>query len=464
MRRYTPRPYQLDGTEFACDVPRCNIFAPPGMGKTCMMLDFLVRRGVPSTLIVAPPLVVRETWAKEAQTWADFAHLDIVPIGAGTDARAAVGIAPPHLACINPDLIPWLFDQLDGVFPWDGVIFDESPRLRGYRPKSAKGQGDESKKGRSTLRSFKLSLIAHTQVDFWINLTGTPNANSYLDLWGPQWFVDAGAALGRTYGAYEQRWFKRENIHNPQSAIVLQEYAESQIQARIKPTTFTVRAEDYFHLTAPVHHQINVEMPASAWAAYHQMRLQLQAEFELGLITAYNAGVKAGKLRQIASGAVYHQDGETYSVCHEVRLDALESLVTELNGEPLVVVYRFKHELIQLRKRFPYLVEVRERDSVKRWNERKIRLLALHAASAGHGISLQHGGHHICFISPYSDNELYSQVIERLGPVRQAQSGYKRPVYVHHIMAPRTIDEQTVMVRERRVDELQGFLKAMSVS
>lgn len=37
--------------------------------------------------------------------------------------------------------------------------------------------------------------------------------------------------------------------------------------------------------------------------------------------------------------------------------------------------------------------------------------------------------------------ELYQQLIERIGPQRQKQSGYDRPVTVHHIMARNTIDD-----------------------
>jgi SNF2 family DNA or RNA helicase len=37
--------------------------------------------------------------------------------------------------------------------------------------------------------------------------------------------------------------------------------------------------------------------------------------------------------------------------------------------------------------------------------------------------------------------EAYLQVNERLGPMRQLQAGYDRPVYVHHILMNNTLDE-----------------------
>jgi SNF2 family DNA or RNA helicase len=38
------------------------------------------------------------------------------------------------------------------------------------------------------------------------------------------------------------------------------------------------------------------------------------------------------------------------------------------------------------------------------------------------------------------------QIIERIGPMRQKQAGFDRPVFVHYIMAKNTVDD---MVYER---------------
>jgi len=42
--------------------------------------------------------------------------------------------------------------------------------------------------------------------------------------------------------------------------------------------------------------------------------------------------------------------------------------------------------------------------------------------------------------------EEHMQIIERIGPMRQKQAGYDRPVFVHYIMARQTVDS---MVLER---------------
>lgn len=437
--------------------PRCNIHAPPGMGKTCIALSAIKNLNLDKVLIIAPTLVVRETWAKEWMKWDEFRDIPVVPLIGTPKQREHFIKRPPSIAAINPELLPWLTGAFKGSFPYTTIIFDESTRLQGFRPTGHRPTGA---RGRGTLYPALLAQHAHSSVTRWVNLTGTPVANSYLALWGPQWFVDAGKSLGKTFTAYKERWFKPKNPYFLHSPWILQsEQHAKEIRSRIKPTTFTLDASDHFDLMQPIHHYRQVGMPRTAWGAYKEMQQDLIAQLAETVVTAASAGGCAMKLRQMVSGAVYDEHGNWKEV-HSERLDALGSLIEELNGEPLVVVVQFKHELDRIRRRFK-ATDVHEDKAVERWNKGEIPLLVLHAAAAGHGISLHHGGHHICFFSAYSNNELYSQVVERLGPVRQAQAGYRRAVHVHHFETEGSVDDETRAIREGRMDALEGFLKAM---
>ncbi|TNW23046.1 hypothetical protein EIP73_09340 [Xylella fastidiosa subsp. pauca] len=53
--------------------------------------------------------------------------------------------------------------------------------------------------------------------------------------------------------------------------------------------------------------------------------------------------------------------------------------------------------------------------------------------------------------------EHYQQIIERIGPTRQAQAGHDRPVFIHHIVAAGTVDE-LVMTRRESKREVQDLL------
>jgi SNF2 family DNA or RNA helicase len=73
-------------------------------------------------------------------------------------------------------------------------------------------------------------------------------------------------------------------------------------------------------------------------------------------------------------------------------------------------------------------------------------------------LNLQDGGHHIVFFTPTWDLELYAQVIERIGPVRQAQSGYTREVFVYHILARDTVDPVVKVRRENKGSLMDLFM------
>jgi SNF2 family DNA or RNA helicase len=66
--------------------------------------------------------------------------------------------------------------------------------------------------------------------------------------------------------------------------------------------------------------------------------------------------------------------------------------------------------------------------------------------SAGHGLNLADGGNILAFFGVNWSLEEHMQIIERIGPMRQKQAGYDRPVFVYPILARGTVDD---MVMER---------------
>ena len=58
-----------------------------------------------------------------------------------------------------------------------------------------------------------------------------------------------------------------------------------------------------------------------------------------GDVLALNAAALAGKLLQLANGAVY-DEFHNVRVLHDRKLDALEDLIEAANGKPVLVMYR----------------------------------------------------------------------------------------------------------------------------
>ena len=74
---------------------------------------------------------------------------------------------------------------------------------------------------------------------------------------------------------------------------------------------------------------------------------------------------------------------------------------------------------------------------------------------------MQDGGNIIAFFSHWWSLEEFQQVIERIGPVRQAQAGHERPVFVYYIVARDTLDEVVMERRTSKADVQDLLISAM---
>ena len=129
---------------------------------------------------------------------------------------------------------------------------------------------------------------------------------------------------------------------------------------------------------------------------------------------------------------------------------------------PVLVAYHFKSDLERLSRAFP---KARKLDAnpqtIRDWNAGKIPVLLAHPASAGHGLNLQDGGNILAFFGHNWNLEEYQQIIERIGPTRQAQAGHDRPVFIHHIVCADTVDELVMARRESKREVQDLLLEAM---
>jgi SNF2 family DNA or RNA helicase len=96
-------------------------------------------------------------------------------------------------------------------------------------------------------------------------------------------------------------------------------------------------------------------------------------------------------------------------------------------------------------------------ETVRAWNRGEVPVLIAHPASMGHGLNMQVGGHHVCWYSLTWDYELYDQANRRL-----YRRGQKETVFVHRLLARKTVDEaivRAVNAKGRGQDALLAALK-----
>lgn len=449
MGSLTLRPYQKLIANHIVAHPRCAIWAGMGMGKTSATLyalNVLLRLGeIKKALVIAPLRVAQSTWPDEVRKWEEFKDLRVSVLTGTRKKREEALRKEADIYCINYESLPWLIFELDGRWDFDVIVADESTKLKSYRSK----QGGQ--------RSGALATVAFRS-DYFIELTGTPASNGLLDLWGQFWFLDKGALLGESMTAYRSRYFYPIKVgpHPAANKWLPMKDAEPEILEKTKVYAMKLNPEDWFSIEEPIVVEIPVRLTDKQMDQYREFERTLWLDLENESINAANAAVLTNKCLQYASGAIYGEDGEVNHI-HDAKLDALSSIVEESGGMPILVAYQFKHEVERILKKFPQARKLdKNPKTIREWNEGKIPILLAHPASCGHGLSLQDGGNILVFYSTGWNLEEHEQIIERIGPTRQAQSGHPRSVFVYNLVVKDTLDEvvQARITTKREVLDL----------
>lgn len=430
---FKPHPYQEEAMAHLYKVRRSALWMPMGGGKTVTTLTALdnlsVVEDIFPALVLAPLRVARSTWPDEVKKWPHLAHLRVSVITGTPKQRERALAAEADIYCTNYDNLVWLRKELGDEWPFKTVVADEFTRLKSYRIR----QGGS--------RARALGQVAHTHVSRFIGLTGTPAPNGVKDLWGQIWFLDQGERLGRTFSAFEQRWFRKGYDGY---SLVPYDHTQKEVEDKLRDICLTVQG---LQVDEPITSPVYVDLPPMARKVYDEMEKELFTVLNDEGVEAANAAVRTQKCLQLANGALYIDDDGNWEAAHDAKLDALESIIEEANGAPVLVAYNFKHDLERLRGRFRQgRVLDADPDTIRQWNAGRISLLFAHPASAGHGLNLADGGNILAFYGVNWNLEEHMQIIERIGPMRQKQAGYDRPVFVYPILARDTVDD---LVMER---------------
>ena len=401
---------------------RAMILAPVGAGKTAITLtamqDMLANGVVKRFLVLAPKRVCTDVWPVEQPKWAPDIPL-AVAVGTPKQRRAAL-VSKAQIVVSNYDNIQWLAEQ---ALDFDGIVFDELTRL----------------KNPSGTRFKALMKVIDPMTVRW-GLTGSFTSNGLEDVFGQCKIVDQ-SLLGRSKGVFMQQYFVLINKDFGEWAPRVGSLAG--VMERIKPATYVLEAGDYKDKLPPLH-VVEVRCDLDDREPYEKMKKDFQALD----VTAINAGVVTGKLQQMASGFVY----DTRRTASEIlgrfdstqtavwfsahKFDRLEELLNENQHANTIIVYQYQEELAELKRRFS-VVTLDDDRAIERWNDGKVRLLAVHPKSAGHGLNLQFGGCHMVFLSLPWSLELYEQTVGRLH-----RSGQAHAVWVYVMMTNKTIDEK----------------------
>lgn len=449
---WVPRPYQLDALEFVLKRTGAGLMLDPGLGKTSTilaMISLLKERGqLTRALVVAPLRVAKTVWPAEARKWKDFNHLRVVHLCEMTEEERLFHLSRAYdIFVINPESLVKILDLREKLPCWFNLlVVDESTKF----------------KDPSTQRFKALKRHLH---DFprRVILTGTPAPNGAADLFGQMYIVDLGKRLGRYITHFRQRFMVPDRTGYNYTLIP---GAEERIYALINDVLLRQKSVDHLDMPELVNNYIEIELPSAARKHYREVERDFLTRLSEETVVAFNAAAAGSKCRQISNGFVYSSEVQgQWSQLHTEKLDALEELVEEMQGRPLLVFYEFIADREMIKQRFNQAIDINDgkvERNVADFNAGKIPLLLAHPASAGHGLNMQEACSTVCWYGVTWNLEHYQQATARVW--RQGQKANQ--VIVHHIVAKDTLDQRVLRtldtknaVQERLSDALIAYAR-----
>lgn len=452
--------YQKRAVNFQCSHPASMLWLSMGLGKSVITLTSIVHllstSFLRAVIIIAPIRVCRLVWRQEAKKWTHTKDITFSLLTGTRDQRTRALLRPANIYLINHENIGWLAEVLDTYYvsknrpiPFNGLVWDEISKMK----------NSATHRVRNVMKVIK-------HFDWITGLTGTPASNGFQDLHGQYLVVDRGQRLGTSKTKFMTEWYRKPS-DNTRKVIPYKD-TEDRIKQLIGDITLEMSAEDYNPLPDLIVNNVDVELPDTLRSKYEAMErdffLQLDSGKEKEM---FNQASLTNACLQFSNGAVYPVAGmPLWESVHELKLDALEELIDEANGQPILCAYAYRSDAERIMKRFAELrpinlTECKSESSLNeamaRWISGDCPLMIGHPASIGHGIdSLQRAGHIIVWFGLTWSLDLYDQMNARL-----RRQGQGVPVICHRILMTDTLDQAQSLALEAKDQTQQSLRKAV---
>ena len=451
-------PYQKKAVNHQCTHSNSMLWVSMGLGKTVITLTTLAHlirtQFLKGVIIVAPIRVIRLVWRQEAAKWEHTKHLTFSMVTGTKDQRTRALLRPADIYMTNYENLKWLAETLQTYFvkknrplPFNGIVWDEISKMKNSAT-------DRVKATKKILDHFVWTT----------GLTGTPASNGYKDLHGQFLVVDKGVRLGTSKTAFRTRFYRKAGPYKE----VPYDDTEDTIKKLIGDITLEMSAEDYNPLPDLMVNNIEIEMPADLRVKYDRMEKEFFLKLDSGAeVEMFNQASLTNKCLQFSNGAMYPVAGmPLWEAVHDLKLEALEDIIDEANGSPILCSYAYRSDAERIMTKFKHLrpinlteckTEASLINAMHRWKTDDCALMIGHPASMGHGIDgLQKNGHIVVWFGINWSLDLYDQMNARVR--RQGQGA---PVICHRIMMQDTLDQAQALVLDERATTQTGLRNAI---
>lgn len=425
---FKPYDYQAYAIDKIIDNKRFGLFLDMGLGKTVSTLtaieqlkyDYL---DVDKVLVIAPKRVAEDTWAQEVDKWTHLTHLDVSLVLGTPKQREQALERNADIYVTNKENTKWICERFKKDWPFDMVVIDELSTFKN-----------------SDSQRFKILKKKWPLFDRFVGLTGTPAPKNIMDLWAQIYLIDGGERLGKFKTHFRQRYFyPTHKVAEHTFNWELKDGAKDEIYKMISDVTVSMESKDYLKMPERVDTVKEAKLSKKERALYDELEQNMVIENDIDDdkdIVALNSASLSNKLLQMSNGAVYADDGSITHI-HDKKLELLDEIVEESQGQPILVMYNYKHDKERLLERYDFAETLDSDDYMERWNNGEIQMLITHPASAGHGLNLQYGGSIMVWFGLTWNLEYYEQANARL-----YRQGQKKTTVIHHLLTENSIDQK----------------------
>lgn len=404
--------HQTESLKFMKNKERVFDASSPGTGKTYVeIMDFSSRKKG-KALIIAPKSLLHSAWETDFRKFAPHIKTSV----ARADNREAAFKTKADVYITNTDAVRWLVKQKPAFFKeFDTLIVDESSAFKHHTSSRSKALAKLTK-------HFKWRRL----------MSGTPNSNGITDLWHQYLLLDDGQRLGKSFYAFRAATCIPEQV-GPKANMVQwvdKPGIENVVGALIKDITIRHKFEDCVDIPPNYTYARTTQLSRKHMSAYQEMEAFSIAQLkENKSVTAVNGAVLYGKLLQMASGAVYDDEGG-YTLIDSERYELAIDLAEEV--QQCVVFFLWQHqkdEIIKeaVRRGLSYCLidgtvtrKGAREEAVEGFQKGFFRICFAHPKSAGHGLTLTKGTRTI-WASPTHDLEWWKQGNQRIYRIGQKE-------------------------------------------
>lgn len=421
----------------------------PGTGKTRTRLEAYSRRrakGVGCLLVIAPKSLLRSAWEQDCKKFTPWLKISC----AYAENREKAFATQSDIYVTNHDAVKWLAKQPATFFKrFSDLVIDESSAFKHHT-------SDRSKAMNKIRKHFKKRTL----------MSGTPSSNSITDMWNQAFILDGGQRLGSSFYAFRGAVQIPEQVGPKVNMVKWTDRPGSDIAVAglLKDITISHILEDCHDMPANHNYIVPFDLPPKIEKAYLTMEKDAVVKLNTGIVSAINAAAVVTKMLQLASGAVYDENGD-YHVVDDSRYELIADLVEARKF--CVVFFLWKHQRDKLIEEFTKrkitntlidgsVASKKREEAVNYFQNGFYRVLLAHPASAAHGLTLTKGTSTI-WSSPTYNLEHWLQ-----GNRRIYRAGQKSKTETVNVIAEGTIEERVYHIlsdKNTKQMDLLGVLR-----